>query len=124
MTIPQWRLFECILSNAHDYANALQDTRVLATFTAPSGKTHTVDGFWHGDRTWRVRFAPDESGTWHFTTICSDAQNTGLHNQSGSFTCGEPQGQTRFTQHGPLRTSDNRRYLVHADGTPYFWVSD
>jgi hypothetical protein len=26
--------------------------------------------------------------------------------------------------HGPLRVSDNRRYLQHADGTPFFWLGD
>jgi len=124
MTIPQWSRFEHTLTSAHDYPNPLQDTTLQATFTAPSGKTHTVDGFWDGDRTWRVRFAPDEIGTWHFTATCSDTENTGLHDQSGNFTCGEPQGQTSFAQHGPLRVSDNRRYLVHADGTPFFWMAD
>ncbi|WP_027302807.1 glycoside hydrolase family 140 protein [Rudanella lutea] len=26
--------------------------------------------------------------------------------------------------HGPLRVSDNSRYLVHRDGTPFFWLGD
>jgi hypothetical protein len=26
--------------------------------------------------------------------------------------------------HGPLRVSDNKRYLVHEDGTPFFWMGD
>jgi hypothetical protein len=27
-------------------------------------------------------------------------------------------------RHGDLKVSDNRRYLVHADGTPFFWLGD
>ncbi|MBN1125029.1 MAG: glycoside hydrolase family 140 protein [Sedimentisphaerales bacterium] len=26
--------------------------------------------------------------------------------------------------HGPLRVSENRRFLVHQDGTPFFWLGD
>jgi hypothetical protein len=26
--------------------------------------------------------------------------------------------------HGPLRVSDNRRFLVHSDGAPFFWLGD
>ncbi len=28
------------------------------------------------------------------------------------------------TDHGPLRVSENQRFLVHADGTPFFWLAD
>ena len=27
-------------------------------------------------------------------------------------------------QHGPLKVSDNQRYLVHQDGTPFFWLGN
>ena len=27
-------------------------------------------------------------------------------------------------QHGPLKVSDNQRYLVHQDGTPFFWMGN
>jgi hypothetical protein len=26
--------------------------------------------------------------------------------------------------HGPLKVADNKRYLVHQDGTPFFWLGD
>src|SRR5436190_18731932 len=26
--------------------------------------------------------------------------------------------------HGDLKVSENRRFLVHADGTPFFWLGD
>lgn len=33
------------------------------------------------------------------------------------------QAQTPFA-HGRLKVSDNKRYLVHQDGTPFFWLGD
>lgn len=32
--------------------------------------------------------------------------------------------QAQATRHGPIKVSDNQRYLVHADGTPFFWLAD
>jgi len=29
-----------------------------------------------------------------------------------------------FARHGPLRVSDDRAHLVHADGTPFFYLAD
>lgn len=123
-SVPQWGRFEQQFSSSTDYANPPQEVTLRVSFTSPSGKSQTVYGFWDGRRNWRVRFIPDEMGSWHFTTICSDMGNGGLHNQSGIFTCGNPVGETIFQQHGPLRLSDNRRFLSHADGVPFFWLAD
>jgi hypothetical protein len=123
-TVPKWQRFEASFESSTTYANPLRDVALHVRFTSPSGKPHTVQGFWDGGATWRVRFMPDEEGTWRFETACSDANNAGLHGQSGSFECSPPSGATRFQQHGPVRLSDNHRYLVHADGTPFFWLAD
>ena len=104
--------------------NPFQEVQLTITFTSPSGQQHTTEGFWDGGATWRVRFAPDEIGTWSYTTICSDAGNGGLHQQRGSFICEQASGITRFQKHGGLRLADNRRYLIHADGTPFLWIGD
>jgi hypothetical protein len=32
--------------------------------------------------------------------------------------------QAQTIAHGPLKVSDNQRYLVHQDGTPFFWLGD
>ena len=32
--------------------------------------------------------------------------------------------QLPWDAHGPLQVSPNRRYLTHADGTPFFWIGD
>lgn len=115
---------ELIFTSTIAYDNPLQDTSLQVTILSPSGSARTIDGFWDGDTTWRARFLADEQGTWSYTTTCSDPANTGLHSQSGTLVYEAPAPATRFEQHGPLRVSDNRRYLVHADGTPFLWLGD
>jgi hypothetical protein len=122
--VPQYGRFEQQFTSRANYANPLQDTALHVTFTSPSGKVHSVDGFWDGGSDWRVRFSPDERGKWHYSTECSDASNSSLHGQSGSFSCGESTGSTPFSKHGHIHLSENRRYLAHTDGTPFFWLAD
>ncbi|MEO0974691.1 MAG: DUF5060 domain-containing protein, partial [Pseudomonadota bacterium] len=57
-----------------DAPNPFLDYRLNVEWTAPSGQTVLVPGFFAGDGTggstgaiWRVRFAPDEPGTWSYT---------------------------------------------------------
>jgi hypothetical protein len=42
----------------------------------------------------------------------------------GEFRCTDNTGETRFDRHGPVRVSEDHRYLAHADGTPFFWLGD
>jgi len=32
--------------------------------------------------------------------------------------------ESRFDSHGSVQVSENRRFLQHADGTPFFWLAD
>ena len=123
MNVSLWQRGEWSLKSSKNYDNPLQEASLNATFTSPSKKQHNVYGFWDGDKTWRVRFAPDELGEWSFVTTCSDSSNKGLQSK-GNFQATLATGTTRFQQHGPLKLSSNRRYFVHADGTPFFWLAD
>jgi hypothetical protein len=122
--IPRWQRFEQAFTSGANYANPVQDVQLRVTYIAPSGQEIILPGFWDGAATWRIRFTPSESGTWHYTTNCSNANDEGLHGQSGVFECAPPSGETRFNRHGRVQLSPNRRYLVHADGTPFFWLAD
>jgi len=121
--IPKWGRFERKFMGAQPYAQPSQDVQFTVIFTAPSGKSRQVDGFWDGGNIWRVRFSPDETGTWAYTTS-SNPPDHGLHGQRGTIECGTPVGSTRFERHGPLQLSENRRHLVHSDGTPFLWLGD
>ena len=122
--VPRWGCFEHLLSSTSVYENPFQDVALQVTFTAPSGRAVIVDAFWDGNASWRVRFSPDEVGEWQFRSACSNPDDRGLESITGVFVCGEPTETTAHAKHGPLRLSANRRHLVHADGTPFFWLAD
>jgi hypothetical protein len=122
----KWQRTEIKLESSANYNNPVQQATLAATFTSPSGKPHKVYGFWDGEKTWKIRFAPNEPGKWTYKTECTDAANKGLHGQSGELNCTGPAGfaVTRFEQHGPIHVSPDNRYLVHDDGTPFFYLGD
>lgn len=122
--VPRWGLFEATFTSTRTTENPLQETELRVTFTAPSRRTRAVRGFWDGGTIWRVRFSPDETGNWAFTTSATPEMDTGLHAQKGSFRVVGPTGTTRFERHGPIRVSRSRTFLEHADGTPFFWLAD
>ncbi len=122
--VPKWHRFDYALKSSIVYTNPLQSATLTARFVGPLGDVHTVLGFWDGDRTWRVRFAPDQPGEWHFETTCSDAANSGLNGQRGSLLCSAAIGGSRFEEHGPVRVARDHEHLEHADGTPFFWLAD
>jgi hypothetical protein len=122
--VPRWGLVDATFTSSRTYENPLQDAKVRVTFTAPSKRTQTVDGFWDGGTTWRVRFSPDEVGTWTYLTSATPESETGLHAQKGSLRVAASMGTTRLERHGPIRVAQGRTYLEHADGTPFFWLAD
>ena len=122
--VPKWSRFEAVLTSSTAYTNPIQQAELQATFISPTGERRTVPGFWDGGSTWRIRFAPDQPGEWTFTTDCSDALNSGLHKLNGRFTCVAATGASRFFQHGPVKVSNDKRFLIHDDRTPFFWLGD
>lgn len=122
--VPLWGRFEQSFNSSVDYTNPVQQATLTVEFTSPGGQTRKVPGFWDGGRVWRVRFSPDQVGKWTWRTLCSDANNQGLHNQRGSFECGPATGKTRFGRHGPIRVAADQRHFEHADRTPFFWLAD
>jgi hypothetical protein len=124
LSIPKWQRFERRFKSSFFYSNPLQEVKLVGEFISPSGKVYKTPAFWDGDSTWRIRFSPNEEGRWAYVTQCTDINNSGLHEPNGSFICSGPCGETRFERHGPICLSDNRHFLVHADGNPFLWLAD
>ncbi len=124
VVVPKWGRFEQSFTSKVKYANPIQDATLTVILMSPLGETNKVYGFWDGDKTWRVRFSPDMPGKWGWATICSDAANTGLHLQSGTFICTAPTGKNALETHGPVRVARDHFTLEHADSTPFFWLAD
>src|SRR5206468_5934495 len=81
-------------------------------------------GFWDGDATFKLRQAFPEPGTWHYKTTATDPSDSGLHNREGDVQVLPYTGTNPLYRHGFLQVSTDRRFLVHADGTPFLWCSD
>lgn len=119
-----WHKYEIVLNSNTDYENPVQDVRFMeVTFTSPTGKAKTINGFWDGSRIWKVRFMPDETGKWNFVSACSDTQNEGLHGQKGSFLCHHGNETKNIFKHGPVINPVGTYHLTHSDGTPFFWLA-
>lgn len=122
LQVEQWRSIEISLTSSREYAEPLHDVSVTATFTGPNGATIVRPGFWDGGTTWRVRFAPTETGTWTMTTTSSDPVNDGLQGNEQQIEAVPYEGDLELYQHGFLRPDGH--HLEHADGTPFFYLGD
>jgi hypothetical protein len=121
--VGRYRLFEAELTNSTDYANRFRDVELRCTYTAPSGKKTDFSGFFDGDgqgggdaqagHVWKMRFMPDELGTWHYAWSWSDGKPGG----EGQFDCvSEGAGK------GILRAYEkNPRWFAY-NGTEPVWI--
>lgn len=121
---PIWAKLELTFTSEKSYANPLYDLRKFeTTFTSPTGKTYRINGFWDGGDSFKVRFSPNEIGTWTYETICSDQENKGLNNQKGEFECGINSNKLAIYQKGAIKRSIGNYHLTHSDGTPFFFTA-
>ncbi len=122
--VPRWTPFEHSFTSLVGYENPLYDLDAFyVLFTSPSGRTHRINGFWDGDDTFRVRFAPDELGRWEYLSQASDEGNGGLHGIEGSFDCVANDSDLAIFRHGPLTHTEGTYHLRHQDGTPFLWIA-
>ena len=107
----RWRTFEVEL---HGPAHGNPYTDVILSADFRLGERHlTAQGFYDGDGVYRIRFMPDEEGTWTFRTS-SNARS--LDGVVGDVHCGPAAGE----DHGPVRV--HGFHFRHADGTRYLPV--
>ncbi|MHC4257272.1 MAG: apiosidase-like domain-containing protein [Planctomycetota bacterium] len=123
-TAEQWRIAEIVLNSSVPYDDPYNDCSLVATFRGPGSRMITRPGFWDGGDTWAVRFAPTIIGTWSYTITCSDPNNTGLHNKTGTVGCVPYSGNNPNYKHGFLKVSANKTHFRYSDGTPFYWLGD
>ena len=74
--ITLWSIYEISFTASEDYTNSFlkQDDPLFAiTFVHPdSGTQLVVEGFWDGEESWRVRFAPTCVGKWNWSSTSTD----------------------------------------------------
>ncbi len=124
IAVEQWNTAEITLTSSKAYSNPGLDVDVTATFTGPGGSVITRPAFWDGGNVWKVRFAPTLVGKWTYATVSTDAGNTGLHQQTGNVQASAYSGDLPIYKKGFLKVSPSKRYMIYADGSPFFWMGD
>jgi hypothetical protein len=109
-TTPQFDVFELVMEGPSG-GNPFLEVMLSATFRL-GHRAITVDGFYDGGSTYRVRFMPDTRGQWTYVTSSNVAALSG---QSGKFEC----TAARPEEHGPVAVV-HTHHFAHADGTPFF----
>ena len=90
------------------YANVWEDVSVTCVFTNGT-TTDTLYGFYYNTDTWKVRFAPNLTGTWNYSFTL---QGNSTFTATGSFT------GISSTNKGFLRKHPGNNFrLVYPDGT-------
>ncbi|WP_308639350.1 DUF5060 domain-containing protein [Paenibacillus silvisoli] len=113
--------FELQLELEGDFKNPYDPKQIDLSMelTSPSGKKWQVNGFYDGTAfAWKIRFAPDETGTWIYRVRAVGA------NQGSESSGLEGKFETVQSDHrGWIQLStDNKRYLEYRDGSDFYGV--
>jgi len=135
-TVERWGKFEVQLSITANWTNPYDydEIRVNAVFTDPDGQAHPVEGFFMqdyqlntqtgvltavGSGAFRVRFAPDKTGTWKYVLSCTNASGTGTFaEKTFQVTAAQSAKNKGFVR------SDQTNYLHFDSGDPYIPVGE
>lgn len=116
--------WEHALTSARQHDNPCADVTLRVRYTGPDGRRLDGYGFWDGGQVFRLRCAFPAPGRWNWETECSDSSDTGLHGRRGTVEVVSYRGENPLYQRGFLKASQDRRYLVYGDGTPFLWLGD
>lgn len=109
-TCERWHTFELVLDGPTS-GNPFVDVHFSAVFSSQDSSIQ-VNGFYDGSGKYKVRFMPEQIGTWTVKTISNVAKLNDFHT---SFTCTPALGHN----HGPVRVAKDATHFEYADGTPY-----
>jgi PKD repeat protein len=107
--VERWAMYEVELAGPSG-GNPYMDVELVGRFEK-DGRVFEPHGFYDGDGVYRIRFMPDETGAWTYTTRSNAPE---LDGASGSFTCVEPSAGN----HGPVKVVRSFHF-AYADGTPH-----
>jgi hypothetical protein len=116
----QWKVFETSFESSKIHENPFMEVSVDVVF-GKDGVEWNQPAFWNGAKTWTVRFAFPETGTF---TYRIESDDPSLNEKRGTVDVQVYKGNNPLIKHGHLRVRENGRYFEHADGTPFFWMGD
>lgn len=106
--VERFDIFELLLKGEEP-----ADSRVVVDCSAVfknGDQRFTINGFYNGNREYKIRFMPQEQGIWRYEIGSSFADPDDSY---GEFECVENTGRN----HGPVIT--NGTHFQYADGTKY-----
>jgi len=119
----------CSITAAYNNPYDYDEIAVQCIFTAPSGRRDTVDGFFMqdyilnngnltatGTGSFKVRYAPNETGSWAYQLSCTNSSGTGAY-PIQNFQC------TASDDAGFIRKNSSN-YLSFDNGTQYFPIGE
>ncbi len=120
--VPLYGVFELTLTAQGNYANPYLEMPgdsttpgfVVGAFIGPDGRMITIDGFWDGGHTWKIRMAPTITGTWTYSTSSSDP---GLNGKTGTFDV-SPSSSNGFVKVDP----SHPHHFVWTNGRPFYFA--
>jgi len=118
-----WRMTEIKLTSQKSYSDSFNDADVDLLLWG-NGRQYRIPGFWDGQNNWKVRFICPSEGIWYYRTLCSDADNSSLHNRTGKVNCKSYEGNLDIYKHGFVTTAYAQKYFTYDDGTPFLYIGD
>jgi hypothetical protein len=113
-SVGRYGIFELTFTHTTKYTNPWEDVLISASFQAPSGARYTVGGFYYDTNTWKLRFAPRETGSYLWNATFTTP--TGSYAASGSL------ASTASANTGFLRISPANPYQMITEGDgKYFY---
>lgn len=123
-SVGQNRLLERSFRSSVVYRDPFRDVTFSVRITFPDGREKEYPGYWAGSDVFKFRFSSPVTGEFRYVTLCSNPNDAGLHQQRGTFRIVRYEGDNALFRHGAIRVSENKRYFIHQDGTPFLWLGD
>jgi hypothetical protein len=121
--VGNYRVFEAEVINDGAYDNKFTDVELLVDYTTPSGRKIEFRGFYDGDgkgggdkstgNVWKMRFMPDEVGTWKYAWRWSDGTEGG----EGTF-----ESTAANAGKGIIKAYKDNPYWFAYNGTDPVWL--
>lgn len=122
--VEQWTTFEIGLTSKKEYSNPYTDVEVWARFISSRNDTLLRPAFWDGGNSWKIRFAPPDTGSLWQWTVFSNPADKGLDGKKGSLISVRYTGTNPLLKNGLLRMSPGNRNVVHHNGKPFLVTGD
>ena len=97
MKAEQWRQIILSFESKKTYNNPFLDVSIWSVFTGPSGRRIRREAYWDGGNTYRIAFAPTETGMWSYRLEAPE--ETGLSGVQGTIECIPYEGNLAIYQH-------------------------